>query len=140
MADRVLLFTFRMCWRDESAGQDGDGDVMNSPKEQRRTSDRKCDEAQRPLGAYRTDDFSLSDVVLALSTEMGLIDNASSRRGGQVKKKYLDKSMTAYVMHTKFFVPCSVLLFSFHTHFACITLFLYFHSMQLGREVTDKRV
>lgn len=24
MADRVL-FTFRVCWRDESAGQDGDG-------------------------------------------------------------------------------------------------------------------
>lgn len=81
---------------------------MNFPEEQRRTSDRKCDEAQRPLGAYRTDDFSLSDVVLALSTEMGLVDNASSERGGQVKK-YLDKSMTAYVMHTKFFIFCCVL-------------------------------
>lgn len=78
---------------------------MNFPEEQRRTSDRKCDEAQRPLGAYRTHDFSLSDVVLALSTEMGLIDNASSQRGGQVRK-YLDKSMTAYVMHTKFVVFC----------------------------------
>lgn len=81
---------------------------MNFPEEQCRTSDRKCDEAQRPLGAYRTDDFSLSHVVLALSTEMGLVDNASSQRGGQVKK-YLDKSMTAYVMHTKFFVFCCVL-------------------------------
>lgn len=51
---------------------------MNTPKEQHWTSDRKCDEAQRPPGAYQTDDFSLSDVVLALSTETGLIDNASN--------------------------------------------------------------
>lgn len=25
MEDGVLLFTFRVCWRDEKAGQDGDG-------------------------------------------------------------------------------------------------------------------
>lgn len=43
-------------------------DVMNSLKEQHWTSDRKCDEAQRPPSAYQTDDFSLSDVVLVLST------------------------------------------------------------------------
>lgn len=64
-------------------------DVMNSPKEQHWTLDRKCDEAQRPPSAYQTDDFSLSDVVLALSTIVRLNDNASSWRGGQVKKKYL---------------------------------------------------
>lgn len=63
--------------------QDGTGtgrgrDVTNSPKEQHWTSDRKCDEAQRPPSAYQTDDFSLSDVVLALSTEARLNDNASS--------------------------------------------------------------
>lgn len=70
-----LLFTRR----DESAGRDGGGtgDVMNSPKEQHWTSDRKCDEAQRPPSAYQTDDFSLSDVVLALSTTVRLNDNAS---------------------------------------------------------------
>lgn len=53
---------------------------MNSPKEQHWTSDRKCDEAQRPPSAYQTDDFSLSDVALALSTMVRLNDNASSRR------------------------------------------------------------
>lgn len=78
MEDGVLLFTFRLRRGDESAGQDGDGDVMNSPKEQRWTSDGKCDEAQRPPSAYQTDDFSLSDVVLALSTKVRLNDNASS--------------------------------------------------------------
>lgn len=52
--------------------------MTNSPKEQHWTSDRKCDEAQRPPSAYQTDDFSLSDVVLALSTEVRLNDNASS--------------------------------------------------------------
>lgn len=88
-------------------------DMMNSPKEQHWTSDRKCDEAQRPPSAYQTDDFSLSDVVLALSTEVRLNDNASSWRGGQVKKKYLDKSMTVYLMHTKFSVLHCVLLSSF---------------------------
>lgn len=89
-------------------------DVMNSPKEQHWTSDRKCDEAQRPPSAYQTDDFSLSDVVLALSTKVRLNDNASCWRGGQVKKKYLDKSMTAYLMHTKFSVLHCVLLSSFN--------------------------
>ena len=35
MEDRVLLFTFRVCWRDEGDREgDGDGDVMNSPKKQ----------------------------------------------------------------------------------------------------------
>lgn len=48
-------------------------DVINSPKDQYWTSDGKCDEAQRPPGAYQADDFSLSDVILALSTEMKLI-------------------------------------------------------------------
>lgn len=52
--------------------------MMNALKEQLWTSDRKCDEAQKPPGAYQRDDFSLSDVVLALSTRMGLIDNGSS--------------------------------------------------------------
>lgn len=88
-------------------------DVMNSPKEQYWTSDRKCDEAQRPPSAYQTDDFSLSDVVLALSTEVRLNDNAGSWRGGQVETKYLDKSMTAYLMHTKFSVLHRVPLSSF---------------------------
>lgn len=48
---------------------------MNSPKEQHWTSEGKCDEAQRPPNAYQTDDFSLSDVVLTLSTVVRLNDN-----------------------------------------------------------------
>lgn len=88
-------------------------DVMNSPKEQYWTSGRKCDEAQRPSSAYQTADFSLSDVVLALSTEVKLNDNASSWRGGQVEKKYLDKSVAAYLMHTKSSVLHCVLLSRF---------------------------
>lgn len=42
------------------------------------TSDRKCDEAQRPPGAYQTDDSSLTDVVLAASSEIRPAANASS--------------------------------------------------------------
>lgn len=56
---------------------------------------------QRPPGAYQTDDWSLTDVVLAPSTEMRPAANASSWGGGQVKKKYLDKSVTVCLMHTK---------------------------------------
>lgn len=76
-------------------------DVINSPIEQHWTLDRKCDEAQRPPSAYQTDDFSLSEVVLALSTVVRLNDNACGWKGGQVEKNYSDKSMTAYLMHTK---------------------------------------
>lgn len=58
--------------------------VINSPEEEHWTSDRKCDEAQRLPSAYQTDDFSLSDVVLALSTTVRLNDNTQQlkRRTG----------------------------------------------------------
>lgn len=52
--------------------------MLKSPTEMHWTSDRKSDEAQGPPGAYQTDDLSLTDVVLALSTEMGPIANASN--------------------------------------------------------------
>lgn len=53
-------------------------DVPGNTGEGYWTSDRKCDEAQRPPGAYQTDDSSLTDVVLAPSTEMRPAANASS--------------------------------------------------------------
>ena len=40
MEDIVLLFIFRVRWRDESARRGRGRDVMNSPKEQHWTSDR----------------------------------------------------------------------------------------------------
>lgn len=68
----LLLFTLRARGRVCETGRGQD--VINPPKEQHWTSDGKCDEAQRPPGAYQADDFSLSDVILALSTEMKLIE------------------------------------------------------------------
>lgn len=53
--------------------------VINSPKEGHWTSDRKCDEAQRLPSAYQTDDFSLSDVVLALLTAERRNDNGQQQ-------------------------------------------------------------
>lgn len=111
----MLLLTFRVCRRNESPEQDED--VMNSPKEQSWTSDRKCDEAQKPPSAYQTDDFRLSDVVLALSTTVGLNYNAGSRRGGQVAEKYSDN---VYLMHTKSSVLHCVRFLPF-TRSACIS-------------------
>lgn len=50
---------------------------MNSPKKRHWTSDRNCDEAQRPPGAFQTDDLSLGDVNLALSTSVRLTENTN---------------------------------------------------------------
>lgn len=50
------VFTFKVCWRDGSAGRGRDG--MDSLKELHWTSGRKCNEFQRPSGEYQTDDLS----------------------------------------------------------------------------------
>ncbi len=73
----VVVYFQGVLWRRRCRAGWG-RDVINPAKEQHWTSDRKCDEAQRPPSAYQTDDFSLSDVVLALSTQVRLNDNASS--------------------------------------------------------------
>lgn len=88
-------------WKDERAGWDGNTMCRILLERCTGPQTENVMRHQRPPGAYQTDDSSLTDVVLALSTEMRPAANASSWGGGQVKKKYLDKSVTVCLMHTK---------------------------------------
>lgn len=99
-ADRASVVYFQG-WRDECTGQDGDAMCRILLERCTGPQTENVMRHQRPPGAYQADVSSLTDVILALSTEMRPAAHASSWGGGRVKKKYLDKSVTVCLMHTK---------------------------------------
>lgn len=100
---------------------------MNCPKKQHWTLNRKYDEVQRPFRAYQTDDLSHFRLMLSwyYRLRLSLNDNASGL-GGQVEKKYLDKSPIA--MLSKFYLHCVLLceskLYWHASHIFAVRVFL----------------
>lgn len=112
----LLLFTFRVHRRDESAGRDGDGTWRILLKS---STGHQTENVMRHKGLPAHIKQMISAWVM-LSWHYRLkwdwMIMPAAEGGGQVKKKYSDKSLTVYLMHTKFSVLHRVLLCSFaHT-------------------------
>lgn len=119
----LLLFTLRVHWRDESAGRDGDGTWQILLKS---STGHQTENVMRHKGLPAHIKQMISAWVM-LSWHYRLkwdwMIMPAAEGGGQVKKKYSDKSLTVYLMHTKFSVLHCVLLCSFtHTWLASLHL------------------